>query len=422
MLHRSLRRINRPALSVSVGREDFEKFATSHTLTHPYPPHNNPFQTPLLSCSLFPNSIFCTNTGNTAQSTFMNNPKSSVENRLTPNSNYLLQSVKFQPAQEKLGDYGKPHHPVSIGVFNVRMLMQIGRQASLAMTLVSLNVDTCCIWENRIQDPSTVLPLTCITTQRTFSVRISGDDVAAAVGQAGVVIALSQKAESVLLDWIPVNSHLCAARLNSSVRVNKNKSTRRTLLVISVNAPTDSYDDNIKNKFYADLNDLLHLQKASDIVIVAGDFNAQVGHLSSSETNIGGRFSLNARRTDNGERLLEFFSKHGLYLVSTNQWYKTSHLATWKSADPHPTLTQIDHITVSYRWRGSVQNCRCFWSTPLDSDHALVLLVLYYHSPDQNTIKHRIDTHKFNDHEIREKYQRKISEKLATERSNNANE
>ena len=103
MLHRSSRRINRPALSVSAGRADFEKSATAHThfLTHPYPPYNNPFQTPLPSCSLFPNSIPYKNTGNTAKSTFINNTKSSVKNQLTPNSNCLPQSVKSQPAQEK---------------------------------------------------------------------------------------------------------------------------------------------------------------------------------------------------------------------------------------------------------------------------------------------------------------------------------
>ena len=181
----------------------------------------------------------------------------------------------------------------------MRKLMQIGQQASLTMSLASLNVDICCISETRIRDPSTVLRLTCPTTQRTFSVRLSDDDAAASVGQDGVGIAISQKAESALLDWIPVNSRLCVARLNSSVKVNKNKSTRRTLLVIPVYAPIDSYDDNIKNQFYTDLNDFLHLRKVSDIVIVAGEFIAQVGHLSSSERNIDGRFSLNTRRTDN---------------------------------------------------------------------------------------------------------------------------
>ena len=172
-------------------------------------------------------------------------------------------------------------------------------------------------------------------------------------------------------------------------------------------APTDSYDNDIKNQFFAGLNDLLHLRKASDIVIFAGDFNAQVGCHSASEGNIGGRFSLNTWLTDNGERLLDFCSKHGYYFVSTNHRHKKSHLVTWRSTDPHHTLTQIDHIAVIYRWRGSVQNCRSFWSTPLESDHALVLARFVLQLPgSKHIIKHRIDTHKLNDHEIRGNYQR----------------
>ncbi|VDO98268.1 unnamed protein product, partial [Schistosoma margrebowiei] len=34
--------------------------------------------------------------------------------------------------------------------------------------------------------------------------------------------------------------------------------------------------------------------------------------------------------------------------------------------------TQLDHIAISHRWRGSIEDCRLFWSTCLDSDHALV--------------------------------------------------
>ena len=115
---------------------------------------------------------------------------------------------------------------------------------------------------------------------------------------------------------------------------------------------------------------------------------------------------------------MNFRSKHGLYLVSTNHRQKKSHLATWRSADPHHTLTQIDHIAVSYQWRGSAQDCRSFWSTPLDSNHASVLARFVLQLPgSKHIIKHRIDIHKLNDHEIQAKYQRKISE-----RSNNVNE
>nr|CAH8864878.1 unnamed protein product [Trichobilharzia regenti] len=33
---------------------------------------------------------------------------------------------------------------------------------------------------------------------------------------------------------------------------------------------------------------------------------------------------------------------------------------------------QLDHIAISYRWRGSVGDCRSFWNTCVDTNHALV--------------------------------------------------
>ncbi|VDP77393.1 unnamed protein product [Echinostoma caproni] len=47
-----------------------------------------------------------------------------------------------------------------------------------------------------------------------------GDSSSEARGVAGAGIALSDKAECSLLDWISVNSRLCAVRLDGSVWVN----------------------------------------------------------------------------------------------------------------------------------------------------------------------------------------------------------
>ncbi|KER30296.1 hypothetical protein T265_03245 [Opisthorchis viverrini] len=51
-----------------------------------------------------------------------------------------------------------------------------------------------------------------------FRLRTSGDAEAAAAGYAGVGIVLSERAEASLLDWIPVDSSLCAVRLATSLR------------------------------------------------------------------------------------------------------------------------------------------------------------------------------------------------------------
>ncbi|TNN04779.1 polyprotein, partial [Schistosoma japonicum] len=114
-----------------------------------------------------------------------------------------------------------PRTKLYIGAFNVRTLYQIGQQASLAMILESRSIDICCISETRIQDPSTVIRLTSPCENKEparFTLRVSGDPTATTRGLAGVGIALSLKAEQALLDWIPIDSRLCAVRLNGTVR------------------------------------------------------------------------------------------------------------------------------------------------------------------------------------------------------------
>ncbi|CAH8290911.1 unnamed protein product, partial [Schistosoma intercalatum] len=105
---------------------------------------------------------------------------------------------------------------------------------------------------------------------------------------------------------------------------------------------------------------------------MAGDFNAQVGKLSDKERHLGGYYGVVAQRTDNGDRLLQLCSDNRLFLANTNFKHKEKHLLTWRPPNSSQRWTQIDHIAISHRWRGSIEDCRSFWSTCLDSDHALV--------------------------------------------------
>ncbi|CAH8648439.1 unnamed protein product [Schistosoma mattheei] len=196
--------------------------------------------------------------------------------------------------------------------------------------------------------------------------------MASSRGLAGVGIALSMRAEQALLEWIPVNSRLCAVRLNGSVRTRKDRDTRRCLFVVSAYAPTDCSSDEVKDEFYRKLSELLQKAKRSDIVLVAGDFNAQIGSLNQTERHLGGYFSIPTQRTDNGDRLLQLCSDNRLFLANTNFKHKERHRLTWRPPTPNQRWTQIDHIAISHRWRGSVEDCRSFWSTCLDSDHALI--------------------------------------------------
>ena len=117
-----------------------------------------------------------------------------------------------------------------MAAFNVRTLKQAGQQAALALTLDSLGVDVCCVSETRIQDSSVITELTAPSVSSRFWLRTSGDPEAAATGSAEVGIVLSSRAEGCLLDWIPVNSRLCAVPLTTSVEVSHGCEVPRCLL------------------------------------------------------------------------------------------------------------------------------------------------------------------------------------------------
>ena len=76
----------------------------------------------------------------------------------------------------------RPRDPIFLGAFNVRTLCQMGQQASLAQTLLSLKLDVCCVSETRIQDPTSVIQLRPPGTNPAiscFTLRVSGDFAAA---------------------------------------------------------------------------------------------------------------------------------------------------------------------------------------------------------------------------------------------------
>ncbi|KER31144.1 LOW QUALITY PROTEIN: hypothetical protein T265_13050 [Opisthorchis viverrini] len=127
-----------------------------------------------------------------------------------------------------------------------------------------------------------------------------------------------------------------------------------------------------KDRFYDTLNVLLRRAKSPVIVVVAGDMNAQVGRLSASETQLGGRHGLDLELTDNGERLLQLCVDRRLFLCSTNFRNSRNRLATWCPPTAGRPQAQIDHIAFSYQWSGLITHCRSFWNTFVGAHHALV--------------------------------------------------
>ncbi|KER21647.1 hypothetical protein T265_10068 [Opisthorchis viverrini] len=253
----------------------------------------------------------------------------------------------------------KLRKPVYLATFNVRALKQADQQVAIARTLDSLCIDICCLSETRTQDASTVSELTAHSLSSRFRLCTSGDAEATAAGYAGLGIVLSERAEGSLLGWIPVDSRLCAVRLATSVRESRESEVHRTLFIVSAYDPADCSPESVKDNFYDALGVLLQQAKSSDIVVVAGDMNAQVGRPSAAEARLGGRLGLDTKRTDNRDRFLQMCADHRLFLCSTNFRNSGNRLTTWCPPSKQRQI-QIDHIAVSYRWRGSITACRSF--------------------------------------------------------------
>ncbi|PXX94221.1 hypothetical protein DF185_23070, partial [Marinifilum breve] len=160
---------------------------------------------------------------------------------------------------------------------------------------------------------------------------------------------------------------------------------------------------------------LLHKAKRSDIVLVGGDFNAQIGSLNQTERHLGGYFSIPTQQTDNGDRLLQLCSDNRLFLASANFKHKERHRLTWRPPTPNQRWTQIDHIAISHRWRGSVEDCRSFWSTCLDSDHALIRarICLRLTGRKKATVKRSIRT-ELSSEETKSRFQEQLRSQLGS--------
>ena len=98
-----------------------------------------------------------------------------------------------------------------------------------------------------------------------------------------VCIALNRRSEAAFPGRIPVNGGLCASGLESAIHKNGQCKTKSCLFVISLYELTDSSSNNPKNMFYDRLTVLKIQSRSSDIVILAGELNAQVAQISSSE-------------------------------------------------------------------------------------------------------------------------------------------
>ena len=115
----------------------------------------------------------------------------------------------------------------------------------------------------------------------------------------GVGLIINREAENALIGWKPVNYRIITARFLS-------RHVKTT--IIQVYAPVEDAEEETKNAFYEQLQDVLNDIPRSDLKILMGDFNAQLGKQRSGFEDVIGPYGSARATNDNGERFIYFCS------------------------------------------------------------------------------------------------------------------
>ena len=114
---------------------------------------------------------------------------------------------------------------------------------------------------------------------------------------------------------------------------------------------------------------MIKKEKATDQVIIIGDWNAVVGE--GEESNDVGEYEL-GKRNERGQTLVDFCKRSKI--VVTNTWFKHEKRRRYIWKRPGDTARfQLNYILVKQRYRNSAKNSRSYPGADDDSDRNLVM-------------------------------------------------
>ncbi|PSN29855.1 hypothetical protein C0J52_28339 [Blattella germanica] len=221
-------------------------------------------------------------------------------------------------------------------------MLQPGKMLEIIKEAAKVNIDVLAIQETRWAGQGRI-------DKQNYSVFYSGPNTR--TGQCGTGFMISAKVRKKLMSFIPLGDRMCKIRLNGRFR---------NITLILVYAPTEDGKEEEKHKFYNQLyNECTKIPKR-DIVIILGDFNAQIG-----------KYTLHTKTNENGKLLSKLAMANRLIIKSTCFKHKNIHKGTWKIPGGEQ-VNQIDHILINRRHGTSILDARSARGPNCDSDHYMV--------------------------------------------------
>ncbi|PNF20264.1 hypothetical protein B7P43_G15395 [Cryptotermes secundus] len=166
------------------------------------------------------------------------------------------------------------------------------------------------------------------------------------------------------------------------------------IIVMNVHAPTEEKIDDIKDRFYEELEHVFDKFPKYPIKILLGDFNAKVRREDIFKPTIGNE-SLREISNDNGVRVINFTISKKLTIKGTMFPHRNMHKFTWTSPDVK-IHNQIDHFLIDRRRHSSILDVRSFRAADCDTDHYLVVAKVRKRLAVSKQTTHRVHMERFN--------------------------
>jgi len=124
-----------------------------------------------------------------------------------------------------------------------------------------------------------------------------------------------------ILGFEPISDHICKLRVKGKFYY---------ITIINIYAPTEDKEEEIKEKFYVELQKTQDTVPKHDVTVILGDMNAKLGK-EKVFSQVVGRHTLHDISNENGEMVANYAISNDMFLVSTNFQHKKIHIETWTS-------------------------------------------------------------------------------------------
>jgi hypothetical protein len=146
------------------------------------------------------------------------------------------------------------------------------------------------------------------------------------------------------------------------------------LNVISAYAPQLGLSDDVKRRFWEDLENMVRVVPSSEKLFIGGDLNGHVGTVRGGFERVHGGFGYGERNQER-EDILNFAIAYDLMVANTFFRKKKSHLITFISGQHS---SQIDFLLTRREERPNCMDCKVISGECVVTQHKLLVADFYF--------------------------------------------